>query len=533
MATPSDERRSAPHLIAACDVTKLPIGAMEGFVLSRVDGASSISEIAAVTGLAREEITRILEQLATLGAVQLPGFTPPEPPKASPPDPPPRALPSRPAPVWDKSLLDEPADLEVDVKRRILDSFHEMEELDHYELLGLARDADRKAIKGAYYALASTFHTDRYFGKNLGSFKTKMEQIFGKITAAHDTLANKKRREEYDQYIIERDRTRAYERLLAAVDQGESLSEAMAPAAPAARPSPIPAEEPAGVRSTARMIAAPILPLLDEPPPHVEHVAQTPPASATPSAASSVPPGAAPRLSEHDRARREQLARRLLGQRPSAQRMQAVTASRAASTAPPVVAPAEAHAARDGIKRRYEESKDAAKRAQAKHFVDAAKEALGKDDHVAAANQYRLAIRYTDDPEVHLAYEETNRRARTVLAAAYLKQARYEEGLQKWREAALSYAKAAEGNPEEAEIAERAANALRREGRDLHGAARYAETAVQKNPNNAAFRVTLGHVYLDAGLFLRAKSELEHALKLSPGDAKVKELLAHARKAAP
>ena len=33
--------------------------------------------------------------------------------------------------------------------------------------------ADKKAIKAAYFELVNDFHPDRYFGKNLGSFKPK------------------------------------------------------------------------------------------------------------------------------------------------------------------------------------------------------------------------------------------------------------------------------------------------------------------------------------------------------------------------
>jgi Flp pilus assembly protein TadD len=55
---------------------------------------------------------------------------------------------------------------------------------------------------------------------------------------------------------------------------------------------------------------------------------------------------------------------------------------------------------------------------------------------------------------------------------------------------------------------------------------------VQKSPQNAAFRVTLGAVYLDAGLFLRARSELEQAAKIDPNSTTIRELLVRARKMA-
>ena len=197
---------------------------------------------------------------------------------------------------------------------------------------------------------------------------------------------------------------------------------------------------------------------------------------------------------------------------------------------PRAVSPLDAKAATDSIKRRYEEMVAGAKMSRAQKFIDAGNDALAKDDIVAAASQYRFAIKYTDDPDVGAKYRELNGKARTMMAEAYTKQARYEESQEKWREAAMSYAKAIEGRPDDADLHERAAHSLRLEGRDLHAAVRFAEAAVQKNPTKTAFRVTLAQVYVDAGLLLRAKSELEHAVKQSPDDAAAKSHLARVKK---
>src|SRR5581483_1669378 len=112
------------------------------------------------------------------------------------------------------------------------------------------------------------------------------------------------------------------------------------------------------------------------------------------------------------------------------------TAGRRPAVNSPTPSQAETQAAGDALRRMYEERKDAAKRAQAKKFVEAADQALAKEDLVTAANNYRLAVRYTDDAEVQRKFEETNKRARDFMAQAYLKQAKYEEQQQRWREAA-------------------------------------------------------------------------------------------------
>jgi tetratricopeptide (TPR) repeat protein len=190
----------------------------------------------------------------------------------------------------------------------------------------------------------------------------------------------------------------------------------------------------------------------------------------------------------------------------------------------------EAKAATETIRARYQDTIDQSRRATVKRLLDAAEEALAKGDFLGAANNFRLALNHGEDAHIRAKYETANARAREIMAESYVKQAAYEESQEKWRAAGESYAKAAEARPNDADVAAKAANALRRDARDLHRAARFGELAVQKNPASSEFRVTLGLVYLDAGLLLRAKSELEHAVRLAPDDAKARELLLRVRK---
>ena len=490
------DKTSVPKLVSGTHLARLPIGAREGFVLSRIDGRTAIGELSVLCGLPVDEVERILTRLRELRAVYFGEIAPaaPEPtedpssikvavavnvPKAARS---PRTLTRSRARKWGPADLDEPADLEREFKGRILDLHSWLDDMDHYELLAVERDADKKAIKNAYYQLAIVFHTDRYFGKSLGSFKSKMEAIFGRITLAHDTLANKTRRAEYDEYLVDRDRTRAFEAYLSGSDEPE-------PVEPSAPPPPL-------------------VPSVVPPPPPV----------------SAEPP-------DEQRLRREALARRLMGS--STSRIKAAPPVPTPTAKPSVhPEPAVARAATDALRRRYEESRHGAKRSQGKNLIDAADACLAKNDLLGAANNLRLALNYDDSPEVREKYEDINRRARDLLADTYLKQARYEESEGKWGSAAISYAKAHDGRPDDAEICERAAHALRMEGRDLHKAARFAEIAVQKSPASADFRVTLGAVYLDAGLFLRARTELEQAAKIDPSSAAIRDLLARARKMA-
>jgi len=505
------DKTSVPKVAPGTDLTKLPIGAREGFLLSRIDGRTPLGDLASLCGFPADEVERLLARLIELRAAFIgdkPPWSirpppPPEPPPAVEAPAPPKSKP-KPRPVrarrWEPRELDEQVEIELEFKTRILDLHTYLDDLDHYELLEVARDVDRKAIKGAYYALASKFHTDRYFGKNLGTFKSKMEAIFSKVTSAHDTLSNKTRRAEYDAYLEDRDRTKAFERYLAGDDPYEPEVEEP--------PEPVP------------------VPVPEAPTPEPAHAEPAP--ESAPSR-STMPP-----LSEEHRQRREALARRLVGASTARLRVAPKVEPPVPTMPPPPVvhSAADARAATEALKRRYVAGRDNARRGQARRLIEAADQALTKNDLLTAANNLRLALGYDEDPALRERYEDVNRRARDVMADTYLKQARYEEQSSKWGPAALSYAKAHEGRPDDALICERAAHALRMEGRDLHKAARFAEMAVQKSPTNIDFRITLGAVYLDAGLFLRARSELEHAAKLEPNNATVKDLLARARKMA-
>src|SRR6185295_1743676 len=68
-----DEGRT-PRPVAGIDMRKLPIGPQEAYVLTRVDGRSSETEIAASTGIDKDLVRESLGRLAELGAIE---WTPP------------------------------------------------------------------------------------------------------------------------------------------------------------------------------------------------------------------------------------------------------------------------------------------------------------------------------------------------------------------------------------------------------------------------------------------------------------------------
>jgi curved DNA-binding protein CbpA len=72
---PAPDQR-VPELNGGVDIRALPLTAIDGFVLSRIDGHSSLADIIAMTGLAPEQVHGILTKLAELGAIRLPEAAP-------------------------------------------------------------------------------------------------------------------------------------------------------------------------------------------------------------------------------------------------------------------------------------------------------------------------------------------------------------------------------------------------------------------------------------------------------------------------
>ena len=479
-----------PRVRAGVDVRKLPLDPTDGFVLTRIDGQTSVHAISQMTGLPEFSVTASVEKLQTLGAVDLidPAAPPPNipaPPPPPPPEPPKRANASSAGREqrYPEAELDEDVDIDRDHRREVLDIYYDLDDLDHYTLLGLTREADKKSIKRAYYELASRLHPDRFFRKQLGSFKAKMEVVFAKITTAHDTLTSKDGRAEYDAYLGDVVNTRALEAQLARAQEEIRLAKE-----------------------------------------HVEAQARTAAAAIAAAAAAAPEPVRAPASSGVDlelRARREALARRL-GKPPTAS---------AAPSRPDVAQETGAKTRsveenRDTVKRMYEDRLQSAKRAQASKYAEMGRVSLAKNDPVAASNALRMALTFDEtDPVIRELFETAEARASAVLIETYLKNAQYEEKTERFTEAARSWTKVSQLRPQDAVPADAAARCLLASKGNLHEAADLAKHAITLAPQTIKFRVTLANIYLAANLVLAAKRELENAARIDPKSGLIAEML--------
>ena len=89
--------------------------------------------------------------------------------------------------------LNEAVDLDQDRKREIL-ARESLLGRDDWTVLGLKPGATAEAVKLAYFDASRVFHPDRYYGKNLGSVRARLERIFQRLSEAHEKLTEAIRR---------------------------------------------------------------------------------------------------------------------------------------------------------------------------------------------------------------------------------------------------------------------------------------------------------------------------------------------------
>jgi hypothetical protein len=238
-------RSDRPHPNTTIDLSQHKLSPTEGFVLSRVDGRMSYDEICMMAGLGRDETLRILRELKQARLILGPGevalgssrkgsrTTPPveaaagsrgsaparvaaaesariqtagrpatpvaaaAKPRGKAPEP----ASSRAAekasrtPIGPLQRLDDGSEVTAgdlvdwpdapgELKARIIRIHRRLRQLSAWDLLGVEKDAASPTIRRAFGVASKELHPDRYFGKNLGSFKAKLAAIFNRLSEA-------------------------------------------------------------------------------------------------------------------------------------------------------------------------------------------------------------------------------------------------------------------------------------------------------------------------------------------------------------
>jgi hypothetical protein len=206
----------------------------EYFVLSRVEGTPTVGEILVTSGLPAPDAARILDKLLQVGAVVTTNVVPTPPARssrrlrleariedrrrkllaaqfASRPQPSRRVSEAEPlaateAPDADEAevltfervarpvvdaddpRLDPAVAIPIDDQRQILGLADAMDDLSQFEFLGLQATHDIRAIKRAFHETSRRLHPDAYFGRELGSFRPILAELFRRAKLSYAEL---------------------------------------------------------------------------------------------------------------------------------------------------------------------------------------------------------------------------------------------------------------------------------------------------------------------------------------------------------
>jgi curved DNA-binding protein CbpA len=174
-----------PRLAPGCDPASLSLTPSEGYLLSRIDGLTSIALLRQMGALPPADVDRCIARWEKEGVIVFGGRSSEMARPAPPPPKPAAAKPAKPP----SEGIDPSLDLSVEMQERVIE-FETKLALPYHELLGVPRDADVKTIKSAYFGLSKQFHPDRYFRRNLGPYAIRVENIFKKVLEAYELLSD-------------------------------------------------------------------------------------------------------------------------------------------------------------------------------------------------------------------------------------------------------------------------------------------------------------------------------------------------------
>jgi tetratricopeptide (TPR) repeat protein len=173
------------------------------FVLSRVDGATSLHQLIIMAGVGAERAIDILRKLRRCGAFLLNDETPASlaalaAERASAQD---AAAPVASALTDltddEEEAIGAEADLDLESRLRVLAMLRLARQGDLLRLLDVDESVNRRELKRAYFRLSKEFHPDRYYNRELGPFRPYLAEVFEAAGDAVEVLSDDRRRERY------------------------------------------------------------------------------------------------------------------------------------------------------------------------------------------------------------------------------------------------------------------------------------------------------------------------------------------------
>lgn len=334
----------------------------------------------------------------------------------------------------------------------------------YYDLFGVGREFERAELRTSYYAISRRFHPDRYYRQDLGGKEELLEQVFAGINLAYRTLDDPEERGRYNAELGVR--------------------------APKVKPPPRAKKADASVlgkTKKARRKARAVEPVDEAGDTHVVDFERGDGATA-------------------DKAPVEA---------PTATKKKAKKRPKRDKAPPAVAALKKQLAMRIRKARRHYEN--------GRSHADAG-------EWVQAASALYLACQFDPrNPDYKREHEVANTKARSAQAKQYVQLAKNAEDYGSHREAIVYYQKATDLNPPDGQAFFRLGQLLFKLDPDDRAALDHLRTAVTKDGGHAEYRLALGEVYERHNMRLNAHREYKAATQLEPGNDTAKAGLKRTR----
>lgn len=179
---------SVVRMAPSVDLSSAKVGLEEGFILSRVDGSSTVNTICQISGMGAEATLKALGNLRQMGLILLGDERPGQHR--------PRETQTR-IPVRPPDESGDGIQINTRIRKRIQRHYDRLERMNFFELLDVEPTMDFKKIRRAYLERTKEFHPDKYFSLELGSYDEMIKEIFKQIRRAYTFLDNEAQRESY------------------------------------------------------------------------------------------------------------------------------------------------------------------------------------------------------------------------------------------------------------------------------------------------------------------------------------------------
>ena len=164
-----------PQIIGTIDdqvYQKFPKDSALGFLISRIDGQSTVADLGRLLQVDREKLLITIYLLVNSRVIQLVKQTGPVP----------------------KEIAER--------RKFIRDAWDKLEKQNYYEILGVSTESSEAEIKSAYFKLAKQYHPDARSEDDPPDIKGRLDQIFMRVREAYITLVEKEKRAEYDARVL-------------------------------------------------------------------------------------------------------------------------------------------------------------------------------------------------------------------------------------------------------------------------------------------------------------------------------------------